>query len=82
MFEGFMIGIINAIQGLMNIFPSIIDWINKPLTLGFYLFGEGANIFGWDGFIGLNLGSPLSMIGVGALVLIGLWAVKKLVPLL
>lgn len=82
MFEGFMIGIVNAIQSLMSIFPSVISWLNQPLKLGFSLFGEGFNLFGWDGYIGLNLGSPLSLIGVGALVLIGLWAVKKLVPFL
>lgn len=74
MFEGFMIGIINAIQGLIEVFPSIIAWLNEPLKIGFDLPVIG--------FVGLNLGSPLSMIGIGALVLIGLWAVKKLVPLL
>lgn len=79
----------NMLQTLYDIAMSLISnigmvwsWLNSPLSLGFYLFGEGFNIFGWNGFIGIPTFVPLYVIGTGALVFIVLWMIKGLVPFL
>lgn len=52
---------------------SVWDWLNDPIKIGFDL--------GLLGYIGIPPFTPISAFGVGILVIIGLWAVKSLLPM-
>jgi len=61
-----LIALIKAVGGIW-------DWLNEPLKIGLDL--------GVLGYIGVPPFTPISAFGVGILVIIGLWAVKSLLPL-
>lgn len=74
MFAGLFESLISVSMQLMRAVGSVINWLQQPLELGFRIPVIG--------FVGLNLGSPLTLIGSGILGLIVFWAVKSIVPFL
>lgn len=61
--------LLNFIQAV----SSVWEWLNKPIKIGVDL--------GIIGYIGIPPFTPISAFGVGILVIIGLWAVKSLLPM-
>lgn len=83
-------------KSLLQVIGKVWDWLTTDLKLSIpFLEGKGFRIGPWNlGFttidwsfdlgkmFSFNLGyTPLQLLGVGLLVLIGLWVIKKLIPL-
>lgn len=64
---------------LLEMIGKVWDWLSSPLKIDIPLLSNIPIIGNWFN-ISLNY-TPLQLLGVGLLLLIGLWVVKKLIPL-
>ncbi len=69
----------NLAKSLLQVIGKVWDWLTTPLKNDIPLLSDIPIIGNWFN-ISLNY-TPLQLLGVGLLVLIGLWVVKKLIPL-
>ena len=66
-------------KSLLQVIGNVWDWLTTPLKINIPLLSNIPIIGNWFN-ISLNY-TPLQLLGAGLLVLVGLWVVKKLIPL-
>ncbi len=66
-------------MSLLGVIGKVWNWLSSPLKIDIPLLSNIPIIGDWFN-VSLNY-TPLQMLGVGLLFLIGLWVVKKLIPL-
>ena len=64
---------------LLAVIGKVWNWLSSPLKIDIPLLSNIPMIGNWFN-VSLNY-TPLQLLGVGLLFLIGLWVVKKLIPL-
>ena len=78
-YEKFFQQLWDLAKSLLQVIGKVWDWLTNPLKIDIPLLSNIPVIGGWFN-ISLDY-TPLQLLGAGLLVLVGLWVVKKLIPL-
>ncbi len=66
-------------ESLLDVIGKVWNWLSSPLKIDIPLLSNIPIIGNWFN-VSLNY-TPLQLLGTGLLMLVGLWVVKKLIPL-
>lgn len=78
-YEKFFQQLWDLAKSLLQVIGKVWNWLTTPLKIDIPLLSNIPIIGNWFN-ISLNY-TPLQLLGAGLLMLVGLWVVKKLIPL-